>query len=67
MIYKAGYYIVTSYVNAHPGGKSVFSASTCGVDVTAYLSGAASTAGQKHTHSSSAYSILQSYYVGPVK
>lgn len=67
IIYKAGYFIVTNYVNIHPGGRSVFSATTCGHDITAYLNGSASTAGQQHSHSSSAYSVLQSYYVGAVK
>lgn len=65
--YNGGYYIVTSYINQHPGGKSVFNATTCGADITPYLNGGSSTAGQRHTHKSSAYTILNSYYVGPVK
>ncbi len=67
VIYNGGYYIVTSYVNAHPGGTAVFNSSTCGKDITAYLNGSASTAGAKHRHSNSAYTTLNSYYVGKVQ
>jgi hypothetical protein len=66
VIYNGSYYIVTAYVNAHPGGRSVFNSSTCGHDITAYLNGSASTAGQQHGHGGSAYSSLASYRVGPV-
>lgn len=66
MIYNGGYYIVTSYVNQHPGGSSVFNSQTCGHDVTGYMNGSQSTAGQNRRHSNSAYTILQSYYVGRV-
>ena len=66
VVYNGGYYIVTSYVNQHPGGKSVFNSSTCGQNITGYLNGSQSTGGQQHHHSSTAYTILNSYYVGPV-
>ena len=66
MIYNNKYYIVTSYVSQHPGGTSTFTSTSCGHDVTAYLNGSSSLAGQRHTHSGSAYTILSSYYVGPV-
>ncbi len=65
--YNSGYYIVTSYVNQHPGGKAVFNASTCGHDITAYLKGTQATAGKQYSHKNAAYSVLNSYYVGPVQ
>jgi hypothetical protein len=58
---------VTSYVNSHPGGQAVFNSNTCGHDITSYLNGSASSAGQRHSHSSSAYAVLNSYFIGPVK
>jgi len=67
VIYGGWYYVVTSYVNAHPGGTSVFNAATCGHDITSYMNGTASTAGVSHSHSGSAYSTLNSYKVGPVQ
>jgi hypothetical protein len=67
MIYSKKWYVVTSYVNSHPGGRSVFNSTTCGADVTAYLSGSASSAGQRHTHSAAAYSTLQSFTGGAVQ
>jgi len=66
MIYNNGYYIVTSYVNSHPGGKAVFNTSTCGNNISGYMNGSKSTAGKSQNHSGSAYNILNSYYVGPV-
>jgi cytochrome b involved in lipid metabolism len=66
-IYNGGYYVLTSYVSKHPGGKSVFNSTSCGKDMTAYMNGSASVSGQKRKHSSSAYSVLASYYVGPMK
>ena len=66
-IYNGGYYIVTSYVNKHNGGASVFNAQTCGHDITGYLNGSQSTAGKTRHHSSAAYTVLQSYYVGKVQ
>lgn len=57
-------YNVTNYVSIHPGGPSVFNSSTCGHDISSYLSGSASTAGLRHTHSSTAYTILNSYKIG---
>ena len=65
MIYNNKYYIVTSYVAQHPGGKTSFNSTSCGHNVTSYLGGA-TLGSQKHTHSASAYTILSSYYVGPV-
>ncbi len=67
VIYNNSYYIVTSYVSQHNGGSSVFNSATCGHDITGYLNGSASTAGKQHTHSSSSYTILNSYKVGPVQ
>ncbi len=67
VIYSGNYYIVTSYVNQHPGGTSVFNSSTCGHDITGYLNGSQSTVGQRKNHPGSAYSILNSYKVGPVQ
>jgi len=57
-------YNVTAYVPQHPGGQSVFNSSTCGHDITAYMSGSASTGGARHSHSNSAYNILNSYKIG---
>lgn len=67
MIYNGYYYIVTSYVNSHPGGTSVFNSSTCGINATGYLNGSTSTGGKKHNHGGSTYTILNSYKVGPVQ
>jgi hypothetical protein len=67
VIYNGYYYIVTSWVSIHPGGPAVFNSTTCGHDISAYLNGSASSAGQQHVHSSAAYSILDSYKVGPVQ
>jgi hypothetical protein len=66
VVYNGGYYIVTSYVSRHPGGRGVFNSTVCGQDIAGFLNGSQSSNGSKHSHSSSAYSILQSYYVGPV-
>ncbi len=67
VIYGGYYYIVTSYVNGHPGGKSVFNSATCGHDITSYMNGSASTSGQSHNHKSGAYNTLNSYKVGAVQ
>lgn len=67
MIYNGYYYIVTAYVNNHPGGKGVFNSSSCGHDITSYMNGSASTGGRQHSHGSSAYSVLNSYRVGQVQ
>lgn len=67
VIYGGYYYIVTAYVGQHPSGTSVFNSATCGKDITSYMNGSASTAGQRHTHSGSSYTILNSYRVGPVQ
>ncbi len=67
VIYSGWYYVVTSYVNAHPGGTSVFNSATCGHDISSYMNGSASTGGRQHSHSGSAYTILNSYKVGQVQ
>lgn len=67
VIYNGWYHIVTGFVNSHPGGTSVFNSSTCGQNIAAYLSGSASTAGKQNNHTQSAYTILNSYKVGPVQ
>lgn len=67
VIYNGGYYIVSAYANQHPGGTSVFNSATCGKDITAYMTGSASTAGSRHKHSGGAYNTLNSYYVGKVQ
>lgn len=67
MIYNGYYYIVTAYVNNHPGGRGVFNTSSCGHDITSYMNGSASTGGQRHSHSSGAYSVLNSYRIGQVQ
>jgi hypothetical protein len=66
VIYSGYYYVVTSYVNAHPGGTSVFNSTTCGHNITSYLNGSASTAGKQYGHSSAAYSKLNTFKYGPV-
>lgn len=67
MIYNGYYYIVTSYVNNHPGGRGVFNTSSCGRDISNYMNGSASTGGKQHDHSNGAYSVLNSYRIGPVQ
>lgn len=67
MIYNGYYYIVTSYVNNHPGGKGVFNTSSCGRDITGYMNGSASTGGKQHNHNNSSYNVLNSYRVGQVQ
>ncbi len=64
--YNGSYYDVTSYVNPHPGGSSVFNSTTCGHDIGPYLAGAR-VAGQSHNHKQSAYTKLASYKIGPLK
>lgn len=67
VIYNNSYYNVSSYVNAHPGGTAVFNSSTCGKNITTYMTGSASTAGARHAHSNSAYNTLASYRIGPAQ
>lgn len=63
VIYGSKVYNITAFVNKHPAGPSYFNAQTCGHDITAYLNGSQTTSGgKKHNHSSSAYSILNSYW-----
>jgi hypothetical protein len=66
VIYSNSYYNVTSYVNKHPSGSAVFNSSTCGQNISGYMDGSQSTAGQRHAHSGGAYSTLESYKIGPV-
>jgi hypothetical protein len=66
VIYNSKYYNVTSFVQIHPGGVTVFTSSTCGHDITSYLAGQSSSAGLHHKHSATAFSTINSYYVGPV-
>jgi hypothetical protein len=67
VIYGGYYHIVTSFVPQHLGGTAVFNSSTCGHDITSYLDGSNTTAGQHHKHSTAAYSTLYSYRLGPVQ
>lgn len=67
MIYNGYYYIVTSYVNNHPGGRGVFNTTSCGRDITGYMNGSASTGGKQHNHNNSAYNVLNSYRIGQVQ
>jgi cytochrome b involved in lipid metabolism len=65
VIYASKVYNISSYTGgSHPGGSSVFNSSSCGSDITSYLNGSASTAGQQHPHSSSAYADLSSFFIG---
>jgi len=68
VIYDGAYYNVTNYVAEHEGGVGAFTASTCGNDITKYLNGSTNsgTTVKKNVHSSSAYSTLAKYRVGPV-
>ncbi len=67
IIYNGYYYNITPYALQHPGGAAVFNSTTCGHDISAYLSGAKSAAGQRHRHSLDAYDTLPFYRVGPVQ
>lgn len=63
VIYGGKVYNVTSFVNNHPPGPAYFTSQTCGHDITAYMNGSQTVSGlKKHNHSSSAYSILNSYW-----
>lgn len=53
-------YNVTSFISSHPGGVSAI-VSRCGTDATT-----AFTTSAGHAHSSYAYSLLPTYYVGDV-
>jgi len=67
VVYSGSYYIVTAFVNTHPGGTQAFTSQTCGHDITAYLKGNQAPSGvQKHNHSQTAYNTLNSYKVGSV-
>ena len=55
-------YNVTSFMNSHPGGVSTIR-TRCGTDATTVFT---TSAGAGHTHSSYAYSLLPTYYVGDV-
>lgn len=73
-IYSGSYYVLSganlpsgksSYPSQHPGGAIVFDSVTCGQDITTYMNGSSGHNG-KHSHSGGAYSVLNSYKVGPV-
>lgn len=68
VIYDGAYYDVTNFVTEHEGGTGAFTASTCGNDITNYLNGSTNsgTTVKKNVHSSSAYSTLTKYKIGPV-
>ena len=66
VIYEGMYYDVTSYIDQHKGGSAVFNNDTCGKDIAAYLSGQASTAGERQMHSSSDLRDLVSLKLGTV-
>lgn len=66
VVYEAKYYDLTSYVNKHPGGKAVFDQAACGLDIKSFMTGAAGNAGEQHKHKAKAYTILESYVIGPV-
>lgn len=66
VIYNGGYYEVTPYVTKHKV-RTVFNSSTCGKDITGYLNGSLSTAGEQHPHKAGAYTTLNGYYVGKVQ
>jgi cytochrome b involved in lipid metabolism len=59
-------YNITSYFGSHPGGNSKMTA-TCGIDATnAYMTQnpKAKSSGARSAHSSSAFSLLDQYYIG---
>jgi cytochrome b involved in lipid metabolism len=66
VIYDNGYYNITPFIGSHPGGSSVFDDTTCGHDISQYLSGASAKGAQQHNHNRSAYATFKTYYVGPV-
>ena len=68
VIYNGSYYDVTAYVNNHSGGPGAFTPTTCGHDITRYMSGStnAGTTVRAHSHSGGAYGTLNSYRVGAV-
>ena len=68
VIYNGSYYDVTAYVNNHSGGPGAFTPTTCGHDITRYMSGStnAGTTVRAHSHSGRAYGTLNSYRVGAV-
>lgn len=66
VIYANMVYDVTGYVSRHPGGAGAFDASTCGSDISAQLSGSASSdslGGQTKRHSQNAINMMAPYYI----
>ena len=67
VIFGAKAYNVTAYVNKHPGGAAAFDSTTCGHDITVYMYGYSGTSGvDKHNHSQSAYSTINSYFIANI-
>ena len=69
VIYNSSYYDVTSFVDKHDGGSGAFTSSTCGQDISRYLSGSTRSGtdvNRSYKHSTSAYNTLMLYKVGPV-
>jgi len=66
MLINGKVYNITSYFGSHPGGNSKMTA-TCGIDATdAYMTQnpKAKSSGARSAHSSSAFSLLDQYYIG---
>jgi len=67
VIYDARVFNITAWVPIHDGGEAVYNSTTCGHDITEYLAGNASSAGESHDHSSEAYDTLETYYLATLK
>jgi hypothetical protein len=67
VIYSKKVYDITAWVPQHPGGESVYNSTTCGHDITSFLTGQSSSNGVKHKHSGSAYNNLDTYYLAPLQ
>lgn len=67
VIYSNKVYNINAWVPEHPGGEAVFNSTTCGHDITPYLTGQSSVNGDKHKHSSDAYNDLETFYIAPLQ
>ena len=67
VIYNKKVYNITAWVPIHDGGPEVFNSTTCGHDIAPYVSGSASSAGERHTHHQEAYDKLNGYYIAELK